>query len=78
VGKRRRQARVGVTSGVRAVGVDVLGGTVLGVGSRWLEWAVCGRSVRPERNGGGGAEEQPRAPARRSGELLTSVWSSGQ
>jgi hypothetical protein len=27
---------------------------------------------------GGGAEEQPRAPARRSRELPASVWSSGQ
>jgi hypothetical protein len=36
-GKRRRQARIGVTGGVRAVGEDVLGGAVLGVGSRWLE-----------------------------------------
>jgi hypothetical protein len=43
----------------------------------WLEWAVRDGSVRPERNGGGGAEEQPRAPVRRSGELPTSVRSSG-
>jgi hypothetical protein len=37
-----------------------------------------GGSVRPERNGGGGAEEQPRAPARRLRSLLASVWSSGR
>jgi hypothetical protein len=43
----------------------------------WLEWAVCSGSVRSERNGGGGAEEQLRAPARRSGELPASVQSSG-
>jgi hypothetical protein len=36
-GKRRWQARVGVTDGVRAVGEDVLDGAVLGVGSRPLE-----------------------------------------
>jgi hypothetical protein len=30
-----------------------------------LEQAIRGDPVRPERNGGGGAEEQPRAPARR-------------
>jgi hypothetical protein len=33
-GKRRWQARVGVTGGVRAVGEEILGGAVLGVGSR--------------------------------------------
>jgi hypothetical protein len=43
----------------------------------WLEWAVCGGSVRSERKGGRGAEEQSRAPARRSGELLASVRRSG-
>jgi hypothetical protein len=32
--KRRWQARVGVTGGVRAVEEEVLGGAVLGVGSR--------------------------------------------
>jgi hypothetical protein len=42
-----------------------------------LERAIRGGSVRPERNGGGGAEELARAPARRSGELSTSVRSSG-
>jgi hypothetical protein len=36
-GKGRWQARVGVTDGVRAVGEEVLGGTVLGMGSRWSE-----------------------------------------
>jgi hypothetical protein len=36
-GQGRRQARVGVISGVRAVGEEVLDGTVLGVGLRWLE-----------------------------------------
>jgi hypothetical protein len=50
-------------------GVETVGGG--------LERAVHGGLVRPERNGGGGAEEQPRAPARRSGELPTSVRSSG-
>jgi hypothetical protein len=34
IGKRLRQARVGVTGGVRAVREDELGGAVLGVGSR--------------------------------------------
>jgi hypothetical protein len=43
----------------------------------WLERAVHGGSVWPERNGGGGAEEQPRVLARRSGELPASVWSLG-
>jgi hypothetical protein len=43
----------------------------------WLELAVRGGLVRPERNGGGGVEEQPRASARRLGELLVSVRSSG-
>jgi hypothetical protein len=33
VERRWRQAGVGVTGGVRAVGEDVLGGTVLAVGS---------------------------------------------
>jgi hypothetical protein len=42
-----------------------------------LERAIRGGSVRPERNGGGGAEELARAPPRRSGELSTSVRSSG-
>jgi hypothetical protein len=42
-----------------------------------LERAVHGGSVRPSRNSGGEAEEQPRAPARRSGELPASVRSSG-
>jgi hypothetical protein len=36
-GKRRRQAGVGVTGRVWAVGEDVLSGVVLGVGSRGLE-----------------------------------------
>jgi hypothetical protein len=36
-GKGRRQARVGVTSGVRVVGEELVGGSVLGVGSRWSE-----------------------------------------
>jgi hypothetical protein len=36
-GKRRQQAEVGVTGGVRAVREEVLGGTVLGVGSRRSE-----------------------------------------
>jgi hypothetical protein len=34
VGKKRRQAGVGVIGGVREVGEEVLGGAVLGVGSR--------------------------------------------
>jgi hypothetical protein len=42
-----------------------------------LEWAVRGGSVRPERNDGGGEEEQPKAPASRSRELPASVRSSG-
>jgi hypothetical protein len=50
-------------------GVETVGG--------WLEWAIRGGSIRPERNDGGGVEEQPRAPARRSGELPASVRSSG-
>jgi hypothetical protein len=37
VGEGPRQAGVGVTGGVRAVGDDVLGGVMLGVGSRLLE-----------------------------------------
>jgi hypothetical protein len=41
-----------------------------------LERAVCSGSVRPEGNGGAGAEEQPRAPAKRSGEVLASVQRS--
>jgi hypothetical protein len=45
-------------------------------GQRRLEQAIHGDSVRPRRNGGGGAEEQPRAPTRRSGELSASVRSS--
>jgi hypothetical protein len=36
-GGDRRQAGVGVLGGVRAVGEDVLGGVMLGVGSRWSE-----------------------------------------
>jgi hypothetical protein len=44
----------------------------------WLEQAVCGGSVWLERNDGGGAEEQPTTPVRRSGELPASVRSSGQ
>jgi hypothetical protein len=44
----------------------------------WLEQAVSGGLVQPERNGGGGAEEQSRAPATRSGELPASVRSSGR
>jgi hypothetical protein len=36
-GQGRRQARVGVISGVRAIGEEVLDGTVLGVGLRWSE-----------------------------------------
>jgi hypothetical protein len=43
-----------------------------------LEQAVRGGLVRPERNDGGGVEEQPRALARRSGELPVSMWSSGR
>jgi hypothetical protein len=38
-------------------GVKTVGG--------WLEWAVRGSSIRLERNGGGGVEEEPRAPTRR-------------
>jgi hypothetical protein len=44
----------------------------------WLELAVRGGSVRSERNGGGGVEEQPRVSAKRSGELSASVWSLGR
>jgi hypothetical protein len=51
-------------------GVETIGGG--------LEWAIHGGSVRPERNNSGGAKEQPRAPTRRSGELPTSVQSSGR
>jgi hypothetical protein len=51
-------------------GVKMVGG--------WLERAVRGGSVRPKRNGGGGAEEQPRASARRLEELPTSMWSLGR
>jgi hypothetical protein len=36
-GTEPRQAGVGVTGGVRVVGEEVLGGTMLGVGSRWSE-----------------------------------------
>jgi hypothetical protein len=52
-------------------------GGVKTVGGR-LEWIVLGGLVQLERNGGGGAEEQPRAPARRSGEFLASVQRSGR
>jgi hypothetical protein len=51
-------------------GVETVGG--------WLEQAVHGGSVRPERNGDGGAEEQSTASARRLGELLASVRISGR
>jgi hypothetical protein len=44
-GKRQWQAGVGVTGGVRAVGEDVLGGAVIGVGSRRLEDGWNGLSV---------------------------------
>jgi hypothetical protein len=50
-------------------GVETIGGG--------LEQVVRGGSVQPERNCSGGAEEQPRARARRSGELPASVQSSG-
>jgi hypothetical protein len=43
-----------------------------------LKWAVRSGSGRPEMNGVGGAEEQPRAPARRSRELPALVRSSGR
>jgi hypothetical protein len=43
--ERRRQARVGVTVRVRAVGEDVLGGAVLRVGSRWSEEGLSGLST---------------------------------
>jgi hypothetical protein len=45
VEKRWRQAGVGVTGGVRAVGEDVLGGTVLAVGSRRSEEGWSGLSM---------------------------------
>jgi hypothetical protein len=45
VGKRRQQAGVGVTGEVRAVGEEVLGGAVLGVGSRWSEEGWRGLST---------------------------------
>jgi hypothetical protein len=51
-------------------GIEMVGGG--------LEHAVCGGLVWPERNNGGGVEEQPRASARRSGELPVSVRSSGR
>jgi hypothetical protein len=53
VGKRRRQARVGVTGGVRAVGEDVLDGVVLGVGSRRSKdgWSRLSAVVRFGRRG---------------------------
>jgi hypothetical protein len=51
-------------------GVEMVGGG--------LEQAICGGSVRLERNDSGGSEEQMRAPARRSWELPTLVRSSGQ
>jgi hypothetical protein len=41
-----------------------------------LERAVHDGSVWPEKNSGGGAKEQPRAPVRRSWELPASVRSS--
>jgi hypothetical protein len=44
-GEGRRQARAGVTGGVRVVGEGVLGGAMLGVGSRWLEQAIRGGLV---------------------------------
>jgi hypothetical protein len=50
-------------------GVEMVGG--------WLERAVRGGSIQPKRNGGSGAEEQPRAPARRSRELSALVRRSG-
>jgi hypothetical protein len=43
--ERRRQAGVGVTVRVRAVGEDVLGGAVLRVGSRKLEEGLSGLSA---------------------------------
>jgi hypothetical protein len=64
-GKRRRQARVGDT----ARGLSGRGGCTRRRGAwggvktvrGWLEQAVRGGSIQSERNGGGGAEEQPRA-----------------
>jgi hypothetical protein len=52
-GKRRQQARVGVTGGVRAVGEDVLGGVVLGVGSRRSEegWSRLSAVAHVDRSG---------------------------
>jgi hypothetical protein len=44
-GKRRRQARVGVTGVVRAVGEEVIGDAVLGVGSRRSEEGWSGLSA---------------------------------
>jgi hypothetical protein len=44
-GKRWRQAGVGVTGGVRAVGKEVLSGTVLGVGSRLSKKGWSGLST---------------------------------
>jgi hypothetical protein len=51
--KRRWQARVGVTGGIRAVGEEVLGGAVLGVGSRRLEvgWSGLSAVARVGRRG---------------------------
>jgi hypothetical protein len=53
VGKRCRQAGVGVTGGVRAVGEDVLDGVVLGVGSRRSKdgWSRLSAVVRFGRRG---------------------------
>jgi hypothetical protein len=45
VGKKRQQARVGVTGGVRAVGEEVLGDAMLGVGSRRSEEGWSGLSM---------------------------------
>jgi hypothetical protein len=80
VGKRRWQAGVGVTGGVRAVGKDVLSGTVLGVGSRqseerwsglsavaqfsWRGTAVVERRSNRGRRQGGWGSSQRRCGAR--------------
>jgi hypothetical protein len=45
VGKRRRQAGVGVTGWVRAIGEEILGGAVLGVWSTWPKRGWSGLSV---------------------------------
>jgi hypothetical protein len=52
-GGDRRQAGVGVLGGVRAVGEDVLGGVMLGVGSRWSEddWSRLSAVVWFDRRG---------------------------